>query len=200
MVKKIQFGLIVLTLGIAIIWVMNSANQPIRLNGAVIEPAKPAYQFSLTYPEGQFNLSDTKGKVVLIFFGYTNCPDFCPNTLIDFRKVQEELGESANEVEFLFISIDPERDTPDSIWAYTQAFNPSFYGLSGTEEELTPIWDNYWVFREKDPASTGENYLMQHSVRIIVIDTFGNFRMTFPNGMDPSAITSDILSLITEAN
>lgn len=201
MKKEIQLGIIVVAFIAVIVAALLFSNKNVSYNGAVIDPAQPAFQFSLDLPNNnQFDLSETMGKVVLIFFGYTNCPDFCPTTLNDFKIVKNQLEDNSSEVVFLLVTIDPERDTSEFIWDYAQAFDKSFVGLSGSDDELSSIWENYWVFRAKDLSSDDENYLMSHSTRVIVIDTLGNFRMTFPYGMEPQAMTADILNLLAESN
>ena len=167
--------------------------------GSLIDPALPAFQFELYQANGEaFNLADQQGKVVLIFFGYANCPDVCPATLAEFKQVYETLGDQADQVRFVFITIDPERDTPDAIDTYVHAFNPNFIGLSGTEEELQPVWDAFFVYREKVDTDSALGYEMNHSTRVIVIDKNGNFRMTFPYGMAPQAMADDIVHLLSE--
>lgn len=168
-------------------------------NGSVIEPSLTAAGFSLEQADGEiFSLSEQSGKVVLIFFGYTNCPDFCPTTLSDFKVIQEELGDEGAEVKFVFITIDPERDTPEKIQSYAEAFHPDFIGLSADEESLQPIWDAFFVFRQKSDVETAAGYLMEHSTRVIVVDKFGNFRMTFPYGLGPGAMAEDVSYLLSE--
>lgn len=168
-------------------------------NGSVIEPSIAATDFALEQAGGEvFRLSEQAGRVVLIFFGYTNCPDFCPTTLSDFKVVREELGPAGAEVRFVFITIDPERDTPEKIQTYAKAFHPEFIGLSGDEEKLQPIWDAFFVYRQKSNVETAAGYLMEHSTRVIVIDKAGNFRMTFLYGLGPEAMAEDVNYLLSE--
>ena len=167
--------------------------------GSMIDPPVPAVDFSLTQQDGSsFTLNQQQGKVVLIFFGYANCPDVCPTTLADFKRVHEALGDQASDVEFVFITVDPERDTPEIIADYVAAFNPDFVGLSGTEEELQPVWDAYYVVRNKVESDSALGYLMEHSARVMVIDKQGMLRMTFPFGMAAEAITEDVQHLLAE--
>lgn len=167
--------------------------------GSLIEPPVKAAEFSLTYHDGMpFTLSDQRGKVVLIFFGYVNCPDVCPTTLSDFKRVHEALGEQAGEVKFVFITVDPERDTPEMLADYAAAFNTDFIGLGGRDEDLRPVWDAYYVVREKIESESALGYLMEHSARVMVIDRQGDLRMTFPFGMSVEAMTQDIQHLLDE--
>jgi protein SCO1/2 len=159
----------------------------------------PVYDFALKRADGDtFQLSEHRGKVILFFFGYTHCPDFCPTTLADFNRIYTALGEQAGDVVFVFITVDPERDTPEKVAAFAQGFNPAFIGLSGTPEELAPIYDAYFVYAAKSDQSSGSGYLVDHSTRTIVIDRHGDFRATFPYGLGVEAITSDVRFLLSE--
>lgn len=172
-------------------------NPVYQYQGSLIEPAVKAYDFTLQLGSGgHFALSEQRGKVVLIFFGYTNCPDFCPTTLAEFKRVHAELGPLAEQVEFVFITIDPERDTPEKMEEYVHAFHADFTGLSGSEEKLTPIWEAFYVYRAKVDAQTAAGYLMDHSTRVVVVDPAGDFRMTFPYGIAPEAIAADVAHLL----
>lgn len=169
------------------------------LQGSVIEPSPPAVDFELQQADGTpYRLSARKGRVALIFFGYANCPDFCPATLAEYQTIFNNLGEQAGQVDFVFITIDPERDSPEQIDAYVRAFNPAFIGLSGTLEELQPVWEGYWVVREKQEVESEAGYLMAHSTRIYVVDKQGHLRLTFPYGFSVGSMTSDLRLLLAE--
>lgn len=183
----------------AVILVTRMGGDAYRFNGTVIDPPVDAYDFALTHAEGDvFRLSDQRGKVVLIFFGYTHCPDVCPTTLADFRAIYDELGEKADQVEFVYITVDPQRDTPEVISRYARAFNPEFIGLSGEEEELKPIYERYGVYYEIQDVQTAENYLVAHTSIIYVIDKDGNWRLTFPFEMGPYEMAEDVNALLEE--
>jgi protein SCO1/2 len=167
--------------------------------GSLIEPPMSAYDFELPHGDADtFRLSDHRGQVVLIFFGYSNCPDFCPTTLADFNRIATELGDQAKDVTFVFVTVDPDRDTPEKVAAYASGFNPNFYGLSGTQTELEPILDAYFVYASISNVETADGYLVDHSTRTIVIDKAGEFRATFPYGLGVDAITRDIQFLLNE--
>ena|SRR3990172_628038 len=168
--------------------------------GSLIEPSPPAWPIDLEQADGTlFSLDDQKGKVVLLFFGYANCPDFCPATLAEFKQIHEDLDpEQVNQVEFVFITIDPERDTPQTIADFVNGFDPDFIGLSGSEEELQPIWDGYFVYREKQDVGSEAGYLMAHTTRVYVVDKQGRLRLTFPYGMAAEDMTRDIRRLLEE--
>lgn len=169
--------------------------------GSEIDPAPPAFSFELERADGSlYRVADQQGKVVLLFFGYTNCPDFCPTTMAEFRRIYEDLAEDdlTDLVEFVFITVDPERDDPDTVDTYVTNFNSHFTGLSGTEEDLLPVWDGYFVFREIQDEGSEAGYLVAHSTRVYVIDQQGRLRLTFPFGMEPEDMARDIRKLLDE--
>ncbi len=115
------------------------ASQPYAFHGSTIEPPMRVADFTLTSHAGTpFRLSDQAGKIVVLFFGYTSCPDFCPTTLMEFKKVRARLVREAEHTQFIFITVDPERDTPDKLRAYLNSFDPAFIGLTGTEAGTYP--------------------------------------------------------------
>jgi len=162
--------------------------------GTVYDPPLPAAEITLARDDGSsFQLSEMRGNVVLLFFGYTSCPDVCPTTLSELRKVDDELGNAANQVKVVFITVDPERDTPEKIQKYVSVFNPSFIGLSGSEADLAPVWQSYGVYREIDKTTTtATGYLVTHSARVYVIDQDGNMRLSYSYGTPTDDIVHDL--------
>ena len=182
-------GLIGVVMGVAILFPRTDA-----IRGTLYEPALPASEIALTRDNGSsFRLSELRGNVVLLFFGYTSCPDFCPTTLSELRKVHESLGADASNVKVVFVTVDPERDTPEVIQKYVSIFNPAFIGLSGSQNELEPIWRDYGVYREIDQASSSAvSYLVTHSARLYVIDPDGNLRLSYSYGTPIDHIIHDL--------
>lgn len=167
--------------------------------GSLIEPPVQAANFTLKISDGgKFRLSDQKGHVVLIFFGYTNCPDVCPVMLSNFKQIKKQLGENAEEVEFVFITVDPDRDTEDILHAYIQNFDPGFLSLTGSQGELEEVWKSYGVYREKIETGSAVGYLIDHTARIYAIDQFGNWRLTYPFGIEAEKIYQDLIHLLRE--
>ncbi len=162
----------------ALIFVLN---QPVSFRGTSYgEPYPQAADFTLTQSSGEtFRLSGQKGKIVLLFFGYTACPDVCPTTLAELRLVMEELGDKTEQVQVVFVSVDPERDTPEKIQEYVEHFNEDFIGLSGNPDELQIIWDNYGVFRERVESESAFGYIINHTARTYLIDQNGNLRLSY---------------------
>ena len=198
MKMKLGFMGIGLIAGLALVlaaWSYVTANQPV--SGVLIDPPARAADFTLTTGSGsQFNLGQQRGKVTLMFFGYTNCPDVCPVTLSDYRRIRQALGDLADQVNLVFITIDPERDSLERVAAYTANFDPAIVGLSGTEAELEPVWKAYGVYREKVETASAAGYLMDHSSRVYVIDRQGQLRLTFPFGLELEKMVGDIRRLL----
>jgi protein SCO1/2 len=170
-----------------------------RLRGSEIDPAPVAMDFQLQNENGSvFHLADEQGKVVLLFFMYTHCPDECPATLGKLQNVSQRLGDEADRIDFVFITADPQRDTPQVMADYVHQVNPTFIGLSGSEEELRPIWEGYFVGQFIPPHEGTQDYAVEHSLRIYVIDKQGRFRLTFPNELAAEDMAHDVSQLLTE--
>ena len=166
--------------GVAIAVFLSS--EPAGFRGTTYgEPYPVAKEFELTRENGsRFRLSETRGKAVLLFFGYTSCPDVCPTTLAELKQSLEKFGEEkAKQVQILFVTVDPERDTPERVQEYVDHFNPNFIGLSGTELELAHVWHDYGVFREIVEGTSAAGYIVNHTARVTLIDQDGNMRVSF---------------------
>lgn len=171
--------------------------QPYSYHGTVINPPKPAPNFTLTDVQGQtFQLSSQKGRVVLLFFGYTNCPDECPTTLAIVKQAISSLGNKANQVEFVFITVDPDRDTATVLQSYLQKYDPTFIGLTGSSVGLQPVWSNYGVYVTKNAGSTSTSYTLTHSTNLYVINQQGYLSIVYSYGTPPGDISNDLLHLL----
>lgn len=168
--------------------------------GSEIEPAMPAAALQLQRVDGsRFDLAQQRGRIVVVYFGYTNCPDYCPGTLAKLQVVFDKLGDEANNIDVVLVTTDPERDTAELVDEYARYFNASFIGLSGSEEELTPIWRDYFVGRQIVPMPNSVlGYTVNHSTRTYVIDKNGNLRLTFPFEMQANDIVHDLRLLLAE--
>ena len=162
------------------------------------EPYPVAHEIELTRANGDsFRLSEMRGKVVLLFFGYTSCPDVCPTTLAELKQALEKLGaENAKQVQVLFVTVDPKRDTPERIQEYVDHFNQDFIGLSGTESDLANVWKNYGVFRETVEGSSAAGYVVNHTARVTLIDQAGNMRVSFAFDTPVKDIVHDLKLLL----
>src|SRR5690554_4207733 len=147
--------------------------------------------FQLKDADGQVRtLEDFKGKVVLMFFGFTQCPDVCPTALVNASQIKSLLGPDGDKLQVLFITVDPERDTPEVLREYTQAFDPSFIGLYGDEAQTAAVAKNYRVFYAKVP--TGNSYTMEHTALTYVFDRDGTLRIALRHEMTPEQSAEDI--------
>ncbi len=157
--------------------------------GAVFSLPAPAAEIQLTDHNGNpFKLSEHRGEVVLLFFGFTNCTDECPTAMAHLKLALESLGTSAKDVQVLMVSTDPARDTPEALMDFMGHFNPDFLGLTGTPTELEKAWKDYGVVVE-DGGET-------HSTSIYVIDPAGNLRETFLPDTETSDISADVSLLL----
>jgi len=166
--------------------------------GVLYDPPQPAPDFTLLTAGGrQVSLSDFRGRVVLLFFGYTTCPDVCPTTLAILRQVRADLGDAANRLQVLYVTVDPDRDTPDRVQEYVSFFDPSFIGLSGDLSVLEETWAAYGVTRVIDPApDSAVGYFVTHSTRLYLIDPQGRLFLSFSYGTPPEDIVHDVLEVL----
>jgi len=194
LIRQLLAGLMI---GGAVIAGFYLFTKPYAYQGSLIEPPLPAADFSLTQADGgTFRLSNQKGNLVLLYFGYTYCPDVCPTTMYDIAKAKAWLGEDASKIQVVLVTVDPERDTTEHLDEYVTVFDPAFIGLSGSIEELESIWSDYGVYREKAESDGATSYLINHTARIFVVDTNGNLRLTFPFGMASEAMADDLAHLL----
>jgi len=158
----------------------------------------PATDFTLTDQNGQpFTLSDQVGKVVVMFFGYTYCPDVCPATLSKWKQVQDALGDQTNEVKFVYITVHPERDTVEKLKAHLAVYSQDFVGLTGSKEDLLKVYNGYGVYREIDKISdSATGYLVSHTSRIFVFDRKGEWRLGIANDASVQDIVHDLKVLL----
>lgn len=169
-----------------------------EFRGTLLDPPLPVPDFTLTDQHGQpFRLSDQRGQVVLLFFGYTFCPDVCPVTLGIWKRVHEALGEDGQQVRFVFITVDPERDTPERLRQHLAIFDPSFVGLTGTPDELQPVYQTFGVYVEKEDAGgSAAGYLVNHTASAFVVDRAGQWRLRHAYETPAEDIVHDIVQLL----
>jgi protein SCO1 len=154
--------------------------------------------FSLTDFNGQpRTLADFQGKVVMLYFGFVQCPDVCPTALSRAVAVMEQLGPQAAEVQLLFVTVDPERDTPELLREYMAAFDPAFMALSGSEEQIKAAADTFRVYYKKVP--TGSSYTMDHTALTYLFDRQGRLRVALRHEQGADDYATDIRTLLAEA-
>jgi protein SCO1/2 len=142
-------------------------------------------------------LADFKGKVVVLFFGFTHCPDACPTTMMELANVAKQLGADAPRLQVLFVTVDPQRDTPEVLRQYVPSFNPSFLGLYGTPDETTRTAKEFKVYFQKQ-QQPGGSYTMDHSAGTFVMDGQGRLRLFAQYGAGAAPLLHDIRLLLAE--
>ena len=168
---------------------------------------KPEYyenfggDFSLTGPEGKtVSLEYFRNKIVLVYFGYTFCPDVCPITLSKLKLIMLDLGKKAEEVQVIFISIDPERDTYQRLKDYVPYFHPTFIGLTGTEADIAAVAKKYQTIYLKQIVESEAGYLMAHTDVVILVDQNGRYRGRYKSKYDMRKLTKDINRLLEKGS
>ena len=173
------------------------APQPPAFQATDITGATFARDFRLTDHNGQVRtLADFRGKVVAVFFGYIHCPDVCPTTLADFAAALQQLGPQADQVQVIFVTLDPQRDTPDLLKQFVPAFNPGFLGMVTDAETLRQLAKEYKVVYQKTSVKATDDYLIDHSAGTYIYDQQGNLRLLMPYGSSPDAIAQDLKALL----
>ena len=144
-------------------------------------------------------LADFAGKVTVVFFGYTQCPDVCPTTLTEMAQVRKALGAQGDRLHTVFITVDPERDTPEILKAYVGNFGPGVTALRGTPEQTAAVAKEFKVFYAKSAGKSPGSYTMDHSAASFVFDATGKVRLYVPYGGDPKNLAADLKQLLATA-
>jgi protein SCO1/2 len=141
-------------------------------------------------------LSDFKGKVVVVFFGFTQCPDFCPTTLNEWVQVKKSLADKGDSLQTIFITLDPERDTPELLKAYVAGFDPSFIALVPQLDQLPELAKQFKIYYKKVDTGSAGHYTMDHSAGTYIYDAQGRLRLYARYGLGPQAMSQDIAKLM----
>lgn len=169
-----------------------------RLKAGVFEPAQAAPEFALKGSDGAaLNLARFKGKLVLLVFGFTNCPEVCPTTLATLAQARKQLGSDAADVQVVYVTVDPERDDVPRIRQYLEAFDKSFVGGTEAPDKLAAMRKRYGVVAEKIAPKQGNAYGMNHSTSVWLIDRTGKLRAMMPYGHEAKDFVHDIQLLLT---
>ncbi|MGO4392096.1 SCO family protein [Variovorax sp. M-6] len=162
-----------------------------------ITGADYARDFSLTDADGKTRtLADFKGKAVVLFFGYAQCPDVCPTTMSEMAQVKQQLGANGDKLQVLFVTVDPARDTPEVMKAYMGAFDPSFVALIPTPDQLTALAKDFKVYFKKVDGKTPTSYSMDHSAASFVYDPQGRLRLYARYGAGVAPMVADLQALL----
>lgn len=175
--------------------------EPSPFKGTDITGARFGQRLALRDHNGKpVTLDSFKGKAVVLFFGYTHCPDVCPTTLSDLKAALKLLGpKAAGRVQVLFVTVDPERDTPEVLRQYVPYFDPSFLGLTGTPEEVAEAAREFKVHFSKHTESGASGYLMDHTAASYILDPQGRIRLFWPYGMPSADMAHDLSQLLEQA-
>lgn len=165
-----------------------------QFHGIDISGADYAKDFQATDFNGQpRTLADFRGKAVVVFFGFTQCPDVCPTTMNEMSRVKQLLGPDGDKLQVLFVSVDPERDTPEVLKAYMGSFDPAFLGLyAGSPEQLAQLAKDFKVYYKKVEGKTPTSYSMDHTAASYIYDPQGRLRLCSRYGTAPEAVAADI--------
>ncbi len=165
--------------------------------GIDITGAEYAKELALTDPDGRRrSLAEFKGQVVVVFFGFTHCPDVCPTTMAELALVKRKLGADGQRLQAVFVTVDPERDTPELLKAYVTNFDPGFVALRGTPEETAAVAKHFKVFYAKVPGKTEGSYTVDHTAGAYVFDPQGRVRLFTRHGTGADALLHDIRILL----
>lgn len=182
--------------GAALAMLAGCKNQP-KFQGSDISGTGIGSGLSMVDGSGQSRtLADYKGKVLVVFFGYTHCPDVCPTSMAQLAQVMTLLKDDAKKVQVIMITVDPQRDTAQALNAYVKAFNPSFVGLTGTPEQLHKTAQSFRAYYAKAPGPTPEAYAMDHSSSFYILDQKGQARVLLNGNATAKMIAGDIQQLL----
>ncbi|WP_312303800.1 SCO family protein [Pulveribacter sp.] len=186
--------------GAAAVFLAACSPKAASFQGVDVTGADYARDLPLTDQHGQRrSLKDFAGKVVVVFFGYTQCPDVCPTSMSELAEVKQALGADGERLQGIFVTVDPERDTPEVLKAYMASFDPSFIALRGTPEELAAVAKDFKIYYKRVEGSTPTSYTMDHSAGNYVYDPAGRLRLYHRYGSGAQALAADVRALLDEA-
>ena len=198
--KAIALGTAALAGGTLLTACFDKKEQTLQFRGVDVTGADYARDLPLTDHNGQArSIKDFAGKVVVVFFGFTQCPDVCPTAMAELAEVKKALGKDGDKLQGLFVTVDPERDTPEVLKAYMANFDPSFLALRGTPEQLAAVAKDFKIYYKKVEGKTPTSYSMDHSAGSYVYDTAGRLRIYNRYGSGAQALTEDVRALLNTA-
>ena len=190
--------IVLAALGIALFIVIVVVN-PFKFHDHLLEPPMKVADFTLQTAGNQlFHLSDQRGKVALLFFGYLNDSEISPTTLARFKEAHDMLGEDAKQVLFVMITVDPDRDTPDKVAEYVAQFSSDFIGLGGSSSELESVWKELGVFVDKEKSINEAGYVVSHTASVYIIDQNGILQLLLPYGTSATDLVDTVTQLLNK--
>lgn len=182
---------------VGLAFALGACSEPVKFNSVDITGASYAKDFALTDHTGKTRtLADFRGKVVVLFFGFTQCPDVCPTTLADMAQVKKKLGKQGDDLQVLLVSLDPQRDTPAVLAQYVPEFDPTFLGLTGTPEAIAQTAKNFKVFYQLVSGKTATSYTLDHTAATYVFDREGRVRLFVRYGTEVDKTVADLKHLL----
>jgi protein SCO1 len=192
---NLHYSFAALLIGVALL--LTGCGAPHQYAGTFLNPPKALTDFTIRDQHGQpFQLSAQRGKVMLLYFGFTNCPDFCPTTMGEWKQVKRLLGADADKVRFVLISVDPERDTEQALKEYLDHFDPSFVGLRPTPEQVEQLSREYGVGVDSHSQHVHTPDPTRHGSYTYAIDQSGQLRLLFSFDIQPQQVADDIRQLL----
>jgi protein SCO1/2 len=168
-----------------------------RFDGVAVDPPRPMPAFAFRLADGsEFSTAPRAGRPLVLFFGYTHCPDVCPTTLADWKRVRQKLGPRADSVRFVFVTVDPDRDTPAVAQRYAQQYDRTFVGVSGDAPVTARIMEAFGVAAAKEEGSAASGYLVSHSSQAFLVDDAGRLVALYPFGTRWEALAADLDRLL----
>ncbi len=184
-------------LAFCLVTLLAGCSQPTSFSGTDLSMVDWGKDFKLTDHNGQArSLADFRGKAVVMFFGYTQCPDVCPTTLSTMREAMTLLGPDASRVQVLFVTVDPARDTQQLLAQYLPAFHPSFVGLYADEKIIAATAKDFKVFYARQPGKTPDSYSVDHSTGSYAFDPNGKLRLLLRHGETPANVAADLKAML----
>lgn len=184
-------------IAVAVLLGLALSAQAATFKGGVFDPPRAAPQIGLKATDGKvFRMSDYKGKVVVLEFGYTNCQDVCPVSLAALVQARQQLGKDAGKLQVVFVTVDPARDTMPKLQAYLKQFDPSFVGITGTQAEVDQVLKEYGITATRRPIAGSSDYMMGHSSYLYFVDPQGKLRSMLPFGRPAAEIVHDVRLLL----
>lgn len=179
-------------------WLKFGKENSYEFKGGFYEPPREVHELINAVDQNgePFTFSQHEGKVIFTYFGYTYCPDACPATLAEWREVKAELGDDAENVVFVMVTVDPERDSPERLKEWLGFWDPSFYGVSMWPEDTDTLTAQWGVTANKREGGSASGYLVDHDVSTYIIGPDGQIQLTYPLGFSPEDIADDIRHLL----
>lgn len=189
--------LVVLALVLAIVGWVYWRSGATAVNGIWLDPPQDVPAVKLSGSDGRtHSLQDFHGKVTVVFFGYTHCPDVCPTTASTMARARSLLGPEADRVQLVFVSVDPERDTPERLASYLAKYDPTYLGLTAEDATLQQLTTVFGVHYAKVESTSALGYLVEHTASSFVLDREGKLRLVLPFGLTPEQVASDLRTVL----